>query len=163
MKSYKHLYEVCISESNRREGIKAAKHSKRIRKIIKARHLSDADLLDLSYDWIVNFEPSNHTPIQIHDGITHKIRTIIVPTLEELIVQHCVVNALKPMFTKGMYEHSYASLPKRGAHRGKKIIEKWIRHDTKNTKYVLKMDIHHFFDSVPNFILKEKSSKIHQG
>ena len=33
-----------------------------------------------------------------------------LPTLEELIVQHCVVNALKPMFYKGMYEHSYTSV-----------------------------------------------------
>lgn len=159
MKSYKNLYEVCLSENNRREGIKAAKRSKRIRRIIKERNLSDDALLDLSYGWITNFQNARHTPIRIQDGITHKQRNIIVPTLEELVVQHCVVNALKPMFTKGMYEHSYASLPKRGAHKGKKIIEKWIRRDIKNTKYVLKMDIHHFFDSVPHSILKNKLAK----
>ena len=159
MKSYNHLYEICISESNRREGIKAAKHSKRIRHIIKERHLSDDALLDLSYEWIVSFQNAKHTPIQIQDGITHKRRTIIVPTLEELVVQHCIINALKPMFMQGMYEHSYASLPKRGAHKGKKVLEKWIRHDSKNTKYILKMDIHHFFDSVPHSILKEKLAK----
>lgn len=159
MKSYNHLYEICISESNRRQAIKDSKRSKRIRRIIKERHLSDDELLDLSYEWIIQYENSEHTPIQIYDGITHKQRTIIVPTLEELIVQHCVVNALKPMFCKGMYEHSYASLPGRGAHKGKKVIEKWIRHDVKNTKYVLKMDIHHFFDSVPHHILKAKLAK----
>lgn len=159
MKSYNHLYEICISESNRRQAIKDSKRSKRIRRIIKERHLSDDELIDLSYEWIVQYENSEHTPIQIYDGITHKQRTIIVPTLEELIVQHCVVNALKPMFCKGMYEHSYASLPGRGAHKGKKVIEKWIRHDIKNTKYVLKMDIHHFFDSVPHSILKAKLAK----
>lgn len=129
MKSYNHLYEICISESNRREAVKAAKHSKRIRKIIKERHLSDDALVDMAYDWLVNFKNSEHTPIQIEDGITHKKRTIIVPTLEELIVQHCVVLALRPMFSKGMYEHSYASLPKRGAHKGRKVIEKWMRNE----------------------------------
>lgn len=159
MKSYNHLYEICISETNRRQAIKDSKRSKRIRRIIKERHLSDDELIDLSYEWIVQYENSEHTPIQIYDGITHKQRTIIVPTLEELIVQHCVVYALKPMFCKGMYEHSYASLPGRGAHKGKKVIEKWIRHDIKNTKYVLKMDIHHFFDSVPHSILKAKLAK----
>lgn len=159
MKSYNHLYEICISESNRREAVKAAKHSKRIRKIIKERHLSDDALVDMTYDWLVNFKNSEHTPIQIEDGITHKKRTIIVPTLEELIVQHCVVLALRPMFSKGMYEHSYASLPKRGAHKGRKVIEKWMRNDTRNTKYVLKMDIHHFFDTVPHSILKERLAK----
>lgn len=159
MKTYKNLYEICISESNRREAIRAAKHSKRIRQIIKERHLSDDALLDISYEWIVNFQNPHHTPIKIQDGITHKQRSIIVPTLEELVVQHCVVNALKPLFTKGMYEHSYASLPKRGAHKGKKVIEKWLRCDAQNTKYVLKMDIHHFFDSIPHSVLKAKLAK----
>lgn len=159
MKSYKHLYEVCISESNRKESIKLAKHSKRIRKIIKERHLSDDVLVAEAYDLLENFESADHTPIHIYDGISRKERKIIVPTMEELIVQHCVVNALKPMFYRGMYEHSYASLPDRGAHKGKKIIEKWIAHDSKNVKYVLKMDIYHFFDSIPHDILKAKLSK----
>lgn len=159
MKSYNHLYEKCISEENRRQAIKAAKRSKRIRRIIKERHLSDDALLYQSYDWIVNYQNADHTPIQIEDGITHKTRIIVVPTLEELIVQHCVVNALKPMFTRGMYRHTYASIPKRGAHKGKKVIQKWIRTDSKNTRYILKMDIHHFFDSVPHEVLKQKLAK----
>ena len=162
MKSYNHLYEICLSESNRREAIKQATHSKRIRKIIKQRHLSDDVLLAESYDWIINYENANHSPITIRDGISRKQRTIIVPTLEELIVQHCVVNALLPVFWKGMYEHSYGSLPGRGAHKGKKSIEKWISKSAKNVKYVLKMDIKHFFDTIPHHILKgELSKKIH--
>lgn len=159
MKSYKNLYEVCLSERNRKQAIKAAKKSKRIRKIIKRRHLSDEALLDMSYEWIVNFQNRNHSPIEILDGTSRKHRTIIVPTLEELVVQHCVVNALKPLFTKGMYEHSYASIPHRGAHQGKKVIEKWVRRRKRDTKYILKMDIHHFFDNVPHSILKAKLSK----
>ena len=58
-----------------------------------------------------------------------------------------------------MYEHSYASLPGRGAHKGKRVIEKWIRTDAKNCKYVLKMDIRHFFDTVPHDKLKAKLRK----
>lgn len=138
MKSYNHLYENCISEENRRISLNLAKHSKRMRRIMKSRHLSDDALVALSYDWINNYENAEHVPVYIYDGITRKERVIIVPTMEELIVQHNVVNALKPMFCKGMYEHSYASLPGRGAHKGKQVIEKWIRTDAKNCKYVLK-------------------------
>lgn len=127
MKSYNHLYENCISEENRRISLNLAKHSKRMRRIMKSRHLSDDALVALSYDWINNYENAEHVPVYIYDGITRKERVIIVPTMEELIVQHNVVNALKPMFCKGMYEHSYASLPGRGAHKGKQVIEKWIR------------------------------------
>lgn len=159
MKSYNHLYENCISEENRRISLNLAKHSKRMRRIMKSRHLSDDALVALSYDWINNYENAEHVPVYIYDGITRKERVIIVPTMEELIVQHNVVNALKPMFCKGMYEHSYASLPGRGAHKGKRVIEKWIRTDAKNCKYVLKMDIRHFFDTVPHDKLKAKLRK----
>lgn len=127
MKSYNHLYEKTISETNRRYALSQAKHSKRFRKIMKHRHMSDDAAVEQSLDWIVNYENAEHVPVYIYDGITRKERTIIVPTMEELLVQHCIVNAMKPMFCKGMYEHSYASLPGRGAHKGKQVIEKWIR------------------------------------
>ena len=121
--------------------------------------MSDDAAVDKSLDWIVNYENAEHVPVYIYDGITRKQRVIIVPTMEELLVQHCIVSALKPMFSKGMYEHSYASLPGRGAHKGKQVIEKWIRTDPRNCKYVLKMDIRHFFDSVPHDRLKAKLRK----
>lgn len=70
------------------------------------------------------------------------------------------VNTLKPIFMHGMYEHSYGSIPKRGVHKGKKTIEKWIRNDRKNVKYCLKMDIQKYFESIPHDILIEKFSKL---
>ena len=124
MKSYKHLYDICISEGNRRRAIKQAKRTKRVRRMLKQRHMSDDELLVCSREWIL-------------DGTSQKLRTIIVPTLEEIIVQHCVCKALEEMFWKGMYSHSYASLPGRGAHKAKKLIEKWIDKDPKNVKYVM--------------------------
>lgn len=105
MKSYNHLYEKTISETNRRYALSQAKHSKRFRKIMKHRHMSDDAAVEQSLDWIVNYENAEHVPVYIYDGITRKERTIIVPTIEELLVQHCIVNAMKPMFCKGMYEH----------------------------------------------------------
>lgn len=162
MKSYKHLYDICISEGNRRRAIKQAKRTKRVRRMLKQRHMSDDELLVCSREWILQYENAEHKPVRILDGTSQKLRTIIVPTLEEIIVQHCVCKALEEMFWKGMYSHSYASLPGRGAHKAKKVIEKWIATDPKNVKYVLKMDIHHFFDSIPHEILKAKlARKIH--
>ena len=87
MKSYKHLFDICISEENRRKAIKQAKRTKRVRKMLKKRHMSDDELLCASYDWIIQYENAEHTPKIIYDGTAHKKRVIIVPTLEELIVQ----------------------------------------------------------------------------
>lgn len=161
MKSYGYLYEVALSDDNRLLAVKAARQSKRIRRILKQRHLSCEVAANNAYVWISKYENTEHTSIEIYDGMHRKPRTIIVPTLEELVVQHCVAQAMIPMFRKGMYEHTYAGIPGRGAHKAKKVIERWIRNDTKNVKYVLKMDIHHFFESIQHDILKSKlASKI---
>ena len=161
MKSYNHLYENCISEENRRISLNLAKHSKRMRRIMKSRHLSDDALVALSYDWINNYENAEHVPVYIYDGITRKERVIIVPTMEELIVQHNVVNALKPMFCKGMYEHSYASLPGRGAHKGKRVIEKWIKPFVSFKQLKRKVSQHDRYDErrVYQQLVKPYSSK----
>lgn len=82
MKSYNHLYEKTISETNRRYALSQAKHSKRFRKIMKHRHMSDDAAVEQSLDWIVNYENAEHVPVYIYDGITRKERTIIVPTME---------------------------------------------------------------------------------
>ena len=107
-----------------------------------------------------NFKNASHTPIEIYDGISRKKRTIIVPTIKEQIIHHMVVNVLKPIFMNGMYEHSYGSIPDRGGKRGKKTIQKWIKHDKRNIKYCLKMDIKKYFENIPHDILKEKLAKI---
>lgn len=162
MKSYNHLYDICLSEQNRRESLKTVKRSKRVREMMRSRNMSDSEIVNKSYDWIINFKNSNHNIINIYDGMNQKERKIIVPTLEELVVQHNIVNALKNIFCKGSYEHSYASLPGRGVHKGKRIIERWIKNDSRNCKYVLKLDIKHFFNSISHDILKEKlTNKIH--
>lgn len=102
------------------------------------------------------WKPTNHGKVRINEGTTKKVRTIEKPRYNyEQIVHHLVVSACYEIFMQGMYEFSCGSVPQRGAHYGKKYIEKWIRTDGKNCKYVLKMDIRHFFETVDHDILKE--------
>jgi hypothetical protein len=159
MKTYKDLYYPMLSEANRidayKKAVKGKKNKKRIKRYIQNEEQTIIDM----YDWIENYKSIHHTPFTINDGITRKKREIIVPNFKELAVQHCVINVLKPLFMKGMYEHSYASVPNRGVHKGKKTLEKWIKHDKKNCKYVFKCDIHHFFQSIDHDILKSKLNK----
>lgn len=112
-------------------------------------------------EYAENFKNRPHKPKQIYDGIVRKVRIIIVPTYMEQIIHHMMVQTLMPMFTKGMYEHSYGSIPKRGGHAGKKTIEKWIRKGGRNTRFCFKCDIKKYFDSIPHDKLKLKlASKI---
>ena len=168
MKSFNHLFEIASSDEIRALAIHKASLGKR-RKF--SRFLKDERLLPKTKQWVENFYPGRHHPVIIYDGIRRKQRTIIVPTFAELVVQHCVVEAVKPVMFQGMYRHSYASIPeritadgvreKRGAHKGKKYIQRWLK-DVPNTQYVLKMDIKHFFETVDHDILKAMfARKIH--
>lgn len=102
------------------------------------------------------WRPSEHAKVKINEGTNRKEREIEKPRYKyEQVVHHIVVAACYDTFMKGMYEFSCGSVPKRGAHYGKRYIEKWIQTDKKNCKYVLKMDIRHFYESVDHDVLKE--------
>lgn len=172
MKSYNHLMEKYLSRDNYRLGVKNAtqhkngkKHKYKTAKYYKT-HVEELEPEILEY--AEHFKNEEHEPKVINDGITHKKRTIIVPSMKEQIIHHMIINILKPIFMRTMYEHSYGSIPGRGAlaskkkknHSGKTTIEKWIKTDSINTKYVLKMDIKKYFESIPHSILREKLAKL---
>lgn len=155
MKSYNHLYEKYISDENIELAIhNALKGKRRRRSVIKI--LSRPSFAEEIRHYARDFYNMPHKPKEIYDGIQRKKRTIIVPTFYEQVVHHMIVNILKPIMMKGMYEHSYGSVPGRGGHKGAKTIRKWISHGGKKCKYVLKMDIRKYFDSIPHDILLEK-------
>lgn len=161
MKSYNHLYEAYISDDNIRLAIKNACKHKLNRKRFRELH----DNPDKYIEWIrkqaINYKNDHHTPVIIYDGIQRKKRTIIVPTFREQIVHHMTVNILKPIIMKSMYEHSYGSIPDRGATLGAKRIRRWLK-DSKSTRYCLKMDIKKYFDSVPHEIVTARlAEQIH--
>lgn len=164
MKTYKHLMEQFLSDENYYLAVRnATKHKGGKRKKYRtARFYRDnaEALKDDIIDYALHFQNAEHRPRLIYDGIRRKQRTIIVPTMREQIIHHMIVNILKPIFMKGMYEHSYGSIPGRGSHLAKKRIEKWISTGGRNCKYCLKMDIRKYFDSIPHNILKAKLSEI---
>ena len=95
MKTFKHLYETCTNEAVLRYVVKQVKKSKRIRKIVERRHLSDDELRLIAEEQLADFHNFEHTPKIIKDGVSQKERSIIVPTIEELLVQHAVCVALQ--------------------------------------------------------------------
>lgn len=160
MRSYKHLMEQYLSEDNYTEAVKNATVHKggKKRKYRKARYYRDhaEEKKPEILDYAAHFKNRPHTPKLIYDGIRRKQRYIIVPTMPEQIVHHMIVNVLKPIFLKSMYEHSYGSIPDKGAHMAKARIEKWIKEGGEDVNYCLKLDIKKYFDSIPHDILRAK-------
>ena len=159
MKSYANLHDTFLSDDTIREAIRQSLKGRRKKRAVKRfleRYPTDEEQIAHMRRVASNFRNAKHTPREIYDGISHKRRTIIVPTFHEIIVHHMVVITLRPMFTRGMYFHTYAAVPGRGPHKGKRYVERWIREDPRNCKYVLKLDIRKYFDSIPHEILLRK-------
>lgn len=156
MKSYSNLYEVFISEENIQAAIVNGIKGKMKRKDVKWIASHPDEFVEEIREYANNFRPyPNHTPKVITDGCKNKKREIIVPEIHEHIVHHMAVNAMKPMFLRGMYDHTYSSIPDRGIHKCSKRVRKWIK-DIKHTKYCLKLDIKKFFNSIDHDILMER-------
>lgn len=162
MKTYKHLMEQIASEENIRLAIMNASKRKRHRRDVKEvienidYHIARVQKLLLSGTYKAHVDE----PCLVNEGTHHKVRRIRKPHFKyDQIIHHCIIQVLQPIFIKPMYEYSCGSIPTRGAHYGKKRIEKWLRNDIKNTKYVFKMDIKHFYESVDQTILKEMLSR----
>jgi len=164
MKSYNHLYEKYLSEENYLEAVKNATRHKggKKKKNRRARWYRDhaEENRERMMHYAEHFRSETHRPVLIYDGIRRKQRYIVVPSMREQIVHHMVINVLRPIFLKGMYEHSYGSVPGRGAHLGKQRIERWIRTGGRDVKYCLKIDIRKYFDSVPHDILKARLARV---
>ena len=166
MKSYSNLWEKIISTDVIKLAIQSAcknisgkKNKKKRNKLIEIL-TNINEYIPTVRKWIEDFQPYKHTTRIINDGISAKQREIICPNVKEMIICHAVIIVMKPLLTKGMYEHTYASIPKRGCHKGMKRICKWIKKDPYNTKYCEKLDIKKFFPSISQDYLICKFKKV---
>ena len=166
MKTYKNLIEIALSDEIMDEALKDATLRKRerpeVRKVIENKETIKEEIRRKVF--IDDLKPLTHQVHTINDGFKLKKRKIMRPNFTpdkpEQWMQHIVVKTLEPMFLKGMYELCCGSVPGRGIHYGKKFVEKFINKNPKKIKYVLKLDIHHFYESVNIEILKERLCKV---
>ena len=111
-----------------------------------------------------SFVPKDHKPMIVRDRSSNKEREIIKPDFEdEQIIHHIIIQHLYPKLVQGMYKYSCASVPKRGIHYVRNYVWKIIKKDHINTKYVLKIDIRKFFESIPIPLLKDKIRDIEKN
>ena len=88
-----------------------------------------------------------------------KERQLASPNLKDHIIHWMVMLAAKEPLTRGMYEHSYGSIPKRGIEGARKTVERWAQHDRK-AKYFVKLDIRKFYPNVNQDVLKAKFRRV---
>lgn len=87
-----------------------------------------------------------------------KWRDLYIPTLEDHIVAHMLMQASMEAFTRGMYPHCCGSVPGRGINHILHCVKHWMIND-KECRYFVKLDIRKFFDNIDKDILKRKLSE----
>ena len=166
MKEYKYLYSKCLQDETIRNAFRKLRKGKTTRpEIRRIEENLDAEVAAMA-EMIANtkppgvpvdnpekaFKPPERHPFRIHEH--GKWRTICKPEIHEQWLHHIIALVLEPIVTATAYRYSCGSMPKRGAHFGKKTFEKWIRKNGgKNVRNILKADIRHFYDSIRRDVL----------
>ena len=120
---------------------------------------SDEDLKKMLTEEL--FIPDYHKPSIINESSSKKTRRILKPHYKyEQVIHHCAIGQFKPIVMNGLYEFSCGSIPGRGVHYGKKYMRKWLDSYDGKKFFVLKMDVHHFFESINRRILKRKLKEV---
>ena len=95
------------------------------------------------------FVPKPYSHRRRYDASAQKWRDTNEPAQwPDQYMHHALVRVLQPVMMRGMDPYCCGSIRKRGTHRGKKAIERWMKQDPKGTKYCMELDIHHFYDSL---------------
>jgi len=97
-------------------------------------------------------------PNKSHAG--GKWRDLYVPSFDDHIIAHMVMNVAMPAFTRGMHPNCCGSVPKRGIRHIVKSVSHWMK-DDKECRYFVKLDIRHFFDNIkPDLLMDVLNRKI---
>lgn len=107
------------------------------------------------------FVPDFHVPKMINENSCGKVRKIVKPNYKyEQIIHHMIVGQFGKVVSHGIYEHVYGTMKGKGTHKGSEQLAKWMKKYQNKKVYILKTDIHHFFDTIDRGILKHKIDKV---
>lgn len=165
-KSYRYLYKLACREDVIRKAFARMKKGKTKRRDIQkteenldkwVKKIQEIILNTKPDGWSVDdsktFKPVKHRPITIKES--GKTRTVYVPTMVELWIQHIIVMILEPIITNSSYPLSFSSFPGRGSLKGQCAIRQWIENG-KGVKYFAQADIRHFYCHIRYKIARKK-------
>lgn len=156
MKTYKNLWEKFISKENFELAYKnSIKNKSKQRQIKIFKEDVETNLENVRHLVINgNFHTARYKKKKIYEP---KERIIYkLPYNPDRIVQHAVVNILKPILTNKFIQNSFACIEGRGQLKASQRCAEYVRRN----KYCLKCDIHHFYPSINQHILSSMLHKI---
>lgn len=157
-KRFGNLYgEICDLDNIRAAIMNASKnkrHQKAVRKVIENIDEYACKIQKMLLD--ESYVPSKYIMKSINDGIQQKRRDIAKPRFyPDQCIHHALIQVLEPCFMRGMYYYCCGSVSGRGDKRIRKAVIRFIVKRPKKAKYVLKMDVRHFYENIDHDELKQ--------
>lgn len=162
MKRVGYLYEKMCDLSLIRYAIRKAAQGKTykhyIRKVLQNEEAYALRIQEMLVNESVKLSPNRQ--ITIYDRSCSKERIITVPKFfPDQILHWVVMLVIEPIITKGMYRFNCGSVPTRGGMEAKRYVERALK--DKKIRYVAKLDISKFFNSVkPKYLMAMFRNKI---
>ena len=156
MKTYKNLWEKFITKENFELAYKNSLKKKRKQKQIRIFNENPEENLEAVRQMVIRgeFHTSEYKQREIYEP---KRRTIYkLPYSPDRIVQHAIMNILKPILVNLMIENTYACVEERGPLKAGMKSAEYVR----KNRYCLKCDIHKFYPSINQKLLSEKFHRI---
>ena len=145
-----HLYEKMLDKALIRNVIIEGSKGKRKRHDVREVLSNVEKYTEKVYELLETgtYEPTPPKHVWIFDKSSNKERTIgVVSYYPDGIIHRLIVEVAKPVFMRGMYAHSCASIPERGNMHAIKYVKKALR-DIRGSKYCAKMDIRHYYPNI---------------
>jgi RNA-directed DNA polymerase len=160
MKRYGNIYEKIASVENLKEAHRMARADKKFYREVKMVDSDPEPYLGIIRKMLLD-ESYVVSPYRIsHINDRGKEREIAkLPYFPDRIIQWAILLQVGDIFEDTFCYHTCASLSGRGISRGLRITKKYLRNHEKETKYCLKIDIHHFYQSIDRTILKKMLRK----
>ena len=156
------LYEKMCDKDMIRLAIINSSKNKRHRHDVQRVISNMEKYVDKTYNMLMaeSFKPAAPRVKTRYDTTSQKVREIsVVPYWPDGVMHQLMVLVLKDTIMKGMYAWTCAAIPKRGASRADKYVQRAIKNDPKGTKYILKLDVRKFYPSINHKKLMELLSR----
>lgn len=154
MKRINNLYGQIIDINNLRLAHHNARRGKGNYREVKLVNEKEDEYLKQLHLMLINKTYTNSKYEIFERNCNGKMRTIYkLPYFPDRIIHHAILQILEPVWKKIFIRDTYQSIRGRGVHAAQKRIEKTMK--IYKPIYCLKLDVHKFYPSVNNEVLKQ--------
>ena len=164
MKRVSGLYKKLISDDNLRTAIETVNKTHRWvgghhpnKKVMFIEITIEDRIKDLRFIIENGFVPKPTKSKKRYDRNAGKWRDIHEPALwPDQYVHHALIQVLEPVMMRGMDYYCCGSIKGRGTQHGMKAMKRWMRKNTKITRYCAELDIRHFYDTLKPQVVMDR-------